>query len=237
MKLPQWLATSPVLELPRRVVWKLIIKALETKNMTVAPAASYVQRKEALALIKQVIAEKDMLLTQEEAYQLYSCVLHSAKIPGGMAELGVYRGGSAKIICEAKAAKPLHLFDTFEGLPELEKPDTRFEGGQYKSSRDEVTEYLKGHSQVFIHQGLFPATAIQIHDERFSFVHLDADTFPSITAGLSFFYPRMNAGGLILIHDYAWAPGVRDAVEQFLEDKIEPLIELAGSYCGIVKIA
>ena len=35
------------------------------------------------------------------------------KLSGDIAEVGVYRGGSAMIICEAKGNKKLHLFDTF----------------------------------------------------------------------------------------------------------------------------
>ena len=38
-----------------------------------------------------------------------------------MAEVGVYQGVSAKLICEAKGDKELHLFDTFEGLPDPER--------------------------------------------------------------------------------------------------------------------
>ncbi len=45
------------------------------------------------------------------------------KIKGELAEVGVYKGGSAKLICEAKGNSILHLFDTFEGLPNVGEND------------------------------------------------------------------------------------------------------------------
>src|SRR5258708_2525201 len=106
----EWMAKSPLLNLPRRIAWKLIIKALDSKNMTVAPALRHTQKEAAYELIRRVIGEKDMLLLEEEAYQLYSCARNTTKVPGDIAEVGVYRGGSAKLISEVKGGKPLHLF-------------------------------------------------------------------------------------------------------------------------------
>ncbi len=49
-----------------------------------------------------------MLLLNTEAYLIYETVRKTEKIPGDVAEVGVYRGGSAKLIREA-TKKPLHL--------------------------------------------------------------------------------------------------------------------------------
>jgi len=48
-------------------------------------------------------------------------------------------------------------------------------------------------------------------------VNIDADLYVPTKAGLEFFYPRLNKGGAIFIHDYndKW-PGVMKAVEEFL---------------------
>src|SRR3989344_1798212 len=51
---------------------------------------------------------------------------------GVFAEVGVFRGASAKIICESKGRTPLHLFDTFEGLPDkVGESDGRFKKGMF----------------------------------------------------------------------------------------------------------
>jgi O-methyltransferase len=232
-----WFAKAPAFEAPRRFAWKLIIRALDSKNMTVAPAVKNTNKEAAYTLIRQVIRDKDMLLLEEEAYQVYSCSRNASKITGDIAEVGVYRGGSARLICENKGSKSFHLFDTFEGLPEVTQSDTRFEAGQYKSSLEEVKEYLKEFPGIHIHKGFFPDTAGPVKDTRFSFVHLDVDTYVSTLAGLTFFYPRMTPGGFILIHDYLWAEGVRRAVHEFIDSRPESVVELAGAYCGIVKTA
>src|SRR5665647_1277936 len=62
-------------------------------------------------------------LLDVEACQLFALAEAAAKIEGDMAEVGTYKGGSAKIICEVKGNTPLHLFDTFEGLPDVEEID------------------------------------------------------------------------------------------------------------------
>jgi hypothetical protein len=47
-------------------------------------------------------------------------------------------------------------------------------------------------------------------------------------ASVSFFYPRMNSGGLMLFDDYGFAtcPGARRAIDEFFADKPEPIIDL-----------
>ena len=41
---------------------------------------------------------------------------------------------------------------------------------------------------------------------------------------------------MFLIHDYVWAEGVRKAVQEFFSTRPETILELAGAYCGIVKL-
>ena len=40
------------------------------------------------------------------------------------------------------------------------------------------------------------------------------DLYKPIKAGLEFFYPRMNKGGYIFVHDFKWGR-VRNAVTEF----------------------
>jgi O-methyltransferase len=232
----QWLSTSPVLSVPRRATWRVITWLLAQRNMTAAPATENSYRAEDYALIRNVISETDMLLLQDEAYQLLSCARATANTPGDIAEVGVYRGGSARLMCEVRGNRRLYLFDTFEGLPSTDRLDSRFGAGQYAASFETVESYLANFPNVHIYQGLFPATSAPIADKRFSFVHLDVDLYQPTRDSLEFFYPRVNPGGMFLIHDYLWAEGVRKAVQEFFATRPEPILELAGAYCGIVKL-
>ncbi len=173
----------------------------------------------------------------DEAYMIRTAVLRTAKIEGEIAEVGVFRGASAKVICEAKGDRALHLFDTFEGLPQPGEQDTEFHKGQYARSIESVSEYLKGYSNVKLYKGIFPATSGPVRDRQFSFVHLDVDLYESTTAALEFFYPRMSPGGIIISHDYVEFAGVRHAFDEFFANKIEPVIELTGNQCLVVKAA
>lgn len=129
-------------------------------------------------------------LSSLEYYYLNACIKKTGKIEGDIAEVGVYKGSSAKIIAEA-TNKEIHLFDTFEGLPES---DGQFKKGEYKSSYEDVKNYLN-YPNVHIYRGLFPETARPIKDRKFSLVHLDVDIYSSTLQGLEFFWPRMSWGG------------------------------------------
>jgi len=94
---------------------------------------------------------------------------------------------------------------------------------------------LEKYKNVHFYKGLFPATAGSVKDKKFSFINLDVDTYESTLNCLKFFYSRMNRCGVIISHDYISATGVRKAFDEFFKDKPEPIIELSGSQCLIVK--
>jgi len=193
------------------------------------------ERGRAFDLIRQVRKETGMLLADIEAYNIHMAVRRTEKVPGDIAEVGVFRGGSSKIISESKGGRALYLFDTFEGLPKADRIDRSFHKGQFAASFEEVKDYLKAYPDVHIYKGWFPKTADPILDKAFSFVHLDVDIYESTRDCLGFFYPRMSRGGIIISHDYFNSDGVRKAVDEFFADKPEPVIEMPGSQCLIVK--
>lgn len=193
-------------------------------------------RSKVFDLINSIKQETVMLLGNSEAYQIYMAAQRTHKVAGDIAEVGVYKGGSAKLICEAKGERPLHLFDTFEGIPEVADIDHGLYKGKHAAVFEAVKDYLKGYEAVNFYKGLFPGTAEPLKDSTFSFVHLDVDTYSSTADCLDFFYPRMNRGGVILSHDYTTRAGVRKAFDEFFGDKPEPIIEMSGSQCLIVKV-
>ncbi|MDD1674778.1 MAG: TylF/MycF family methyltransferase [Methanomicrobiales archaeon] len=197
------------------------------------------KRESILSLLERIREESELLLNAGEAYTLYMCVNSTSKIPGDIAEVGVYRGGSARIICEVKGDRPLHLFDTFEGIPVIdsEKDGNTFQQGQYAASLEEVQQFLRGYENVHFYKGIFPATGKAVKEQRFSLVNLDVDVYRSTRAGLRFFYPRMTPGGIILSHDYCEStPGVKRAFDEFFSNKPEPIIEMPGYQCLVVKL-
>jgi len=158
------------------------------------------------------------VISQDRLSVLAETVRQCAKLPGEMAEVGTYKGGSARVIAAACPGKYLHLFDTFgTGIPEDDQHGEHKAGDFGDVSFEQVKRYLDGFNVVF-HPGLFPKTAEPVRERRFCFVHLDGDTYQTTKAGLEFFWPRMVEGGAIVLDDWDWerCPGVRKAVEEVL---------------------
>lgn len=173
------------------------------------------------------------LITPSRLENLALAVLRTKHVPGVMAELGVYRGGSAKVIAAMAPNKMLHLFDTFTGLPSTEYPhfnptDVDLNRGRFACSREEAEATLAD-SKHAMHEGLFPESACDLRDLRFSFVHVDCDLFDSTRAAIDWFWPRMEPEGIMFFDDYGCEfTGVTEAVrEAFTMDEIEEQTELA----------
>jgi hypothetical protein len=155
------------------------------------------------------------------------------RVPGHFAELGVYKGHSARlladIITRLDPQRRIYLFDTFDGFDarDLEGIDADVRRLFADTSLATVKSFV-GHSESCdFRPGYFPKSAEGIEpDSRFAFVHLDCDLYEPMRAALAFFYPRLSSGALVVIHDYSsghW-PGVPQAVAEYLEDKPERLV-------------
>jgi len=193
-----------------------------------------------LSIHAELVRSGDCLMTFQERYNLWSLARRGAGRPGALAEVGVYRGGSAIIMAAAKGAAPLHLFDTFSGMPATERAhDGKFRAGQLgDTSLAVVQPKLSRWPEVHFHPGLFPESACALPAElRFRLVHLDVDIRSSNRAALEFFYPRLLPGGQIVLHDYnaPSVPGTKIAVDEFMRDKPETVIELWHTQALIVK--
>ena len=194
---------------------------------------------ETIRLIRDTRNERRWLLTSNEAFLIHSLASAQSKYEGAIAEVGVFEGGSARMICESKGNANLHLFDTFSGLPVASEYDAhthRNKPNLYACSLESVQSYLHEFPNVFFHKGIFPHSVMKVpENERFSFAHFDVDLYESTLGCLHFFYPRMNPGGVMLSHDYSILHGVRKAFLEFFEDKVEELIELPSTQCMVVK--
>ena len=191
-------------------------------------------------LYSSSLAEGNLVQPLEDFFNVYQLTLKTRKLPGAIVELGVFRGGSAKLIALLKGDKELHLFDTFAGMPAVRSDvDHHLAGDFADTSLEAVQAYLSGFKNIFFHQGFFPDSARPLAGTPLQccFVHLDADIYESTKAGLEFFYPRTVKGGMILSHDYRnlHCPGVKRAFEEFFADKPEPVIELWKTQCLVVK--
>ena len=109
-------------------------------------------------------------------------------------------GCTAKVICDAKGDKPLHLCDTFEGLPEPKGDDAKVEKkGSFACGLESIQKYLAGVPNVTYHKGYCPQSIRGVLDDhRFALVHLDVDLYEPTRDSLAFCYPRVAPGGIIV---------------------------------------
>lgn len=143
-------------------------------------------------------------------------------IKGAFAELGVYKGESARVLRHAAPSRELYLFDTFSGFPEEDLKGESGEAAKYTTDNfadtavEKVIRNVGRSEKVHICQGYFPKTTEGLEDIRFALVNMDADLYKPTIEGLRFFYPRLSPGGVILIHDHdeRW-PGLMKAVEEY----------------------
>jgi len=166
--------------------------------------------------------------------------LKNSNISGSLAEVGVYRGNSAKVIHSLCPEKDLYLFDTFTGFDERDcKPENANAGGFSNTSIEKVKEFVGTNDNIHYFQGYFPETTSQLEPGiRFALVHLDADLYQPTKAGLEYFYEKLEPGGFFIVHDYdnpRW-PGVQRAVREFFADKPEKPITIPDkSGSGLIR--
>jgi O-methyltransferase len=168
--------------------------------------------------------------------------LKKENVQGSFAELGVYKGETAKIIHAMDNSRKLHLFDTFEGFKKDDLKEETGEAATYSTknfadtNEKKVIEYIKGNNNIILHKGHFPETAKGLENEKFALVNIDADLYNPIKDGCHFFYPRLSPGGVIIIHDYnhKWEGAVK-AVNEFAKTIPENFIELPDMH-GTVMI-
>lgn len=163
--------------------------------------------------------------------------------PGSIAELGVYQGQSAALLSlyAERFSRRIYLCDTFDGFPdqqfELEEDmsdgkKAAFKDISLESAQATVGDYAGARWLV----GMFPDTISQeMRDDQFAFVSIDCDIYEPIRQGLKFFWPRMQPGGVIFIHDYSsgYWPGATKAVDEFCSEQGVAgclLPDLAGTY-------
>lgn len=190
--------------------------------------------------ILSIRSMKEYLDVRFSAARLIAEEISSRDIPGSVAELGVYKGEFAALINELFPDRSLYLFDTFEGFDEKDVAAEIKGGLPYAAIgdfRDTSVGLVKSRlpfpERAVFRKGYFPDTALGI-DKNFAFVSIDADLYQPVYEGMKYFWPRMNPGGYILVHDYnsLQFQGAGKAVRQYCEENdlfVVPLSDMHGS--------
>jgi hypothetical protein len=200
-------------------------------------ALSFHKDWEKLKVLRRARRERRSLVTNQEMFILHSLALGLRGLEGDFAEVGLYQGSTAKVICEAKGDKPFHLCDTFEGLPEPNESEKSIEKkGRFACSLESIQKYLGGYPNLSYHKGFCPQSVQGVLDDhRFALVHLDVDLYESTKQCIEYFWPRIVPGGVLISHDYSILHGVKQAFSEFTANTREQVIELPTTQCMLIK--
>jgi O-methyltransferase len=180
------------------------------------------------------------LVDDGRLFVLYNAARHVRSLAGNIAEVGVYKGGTAKMFSQifADTSKQLHLFDTFQGMPETDPVRDWHKKGDFNdTSLESVRSFIGKMPNVQFHPGFFPASAKGLPDEPIALVHIDVDIYRSVYDCCEYFYFRMTKGGVMVFDDYGFTtcPGAKSAVDEFFKEKVEVPIYLPTGQAIVFK--
>lgn len=149
--------------------------------------------------------------------------LEKRQLKGDFAELGVYRGETAALLRALAPDRELHLFDTFCGFRQDDLVNESGEAASYTpanfadTSVSFVQNRLGYSNKIHYHEGNFKEVSEKLTEMQYALVSIDVDLQKPTADGLAYFYPRLQPGGVLIIHDYnpKW-PGLMEAVDAFL---------------------
>lgn len=172
-------------------------------------------------------------------YSLWLLARQAMHVEGSFVECGVFRGGSASFLADIiNGKKALHLYDTFEGMPDTDRAhDTLHVKGDFDdTSLDEVRQTVGHADSVFYHKGRIPETFDSL-PKHIAFAHIDVDIYQSVKDCCEHIYPRMTKGGIMVFDDYGHftCPGANEAVNEYFADKESVPLPLVYGQCVVFK--
>jgi O-methyltransferase len=189
----------------------------------------------------------------ETTYSLFQAVRYIVqnKIPGDIVECGVWRGGSMMLVAYAlrhfaDTGRQFYLYDTYDGMTEPDDVDVDFDGKAMKPVWERATREgklmgfggplqsvkenmrLTGYPEEQMHfiVGDVLQTIPAQMPSRIALLRLDTDWYKSTLHELRHLYDLLVPHGLLIIDDYGWCRGARQATDEFFRDKpFKPLMQ------------
>jgi O-methyltransferase len=173
-------------------------------------------------------------------------------VEGDIVECGVAAGGSMMVAALTLMSlqgseRGLYLYDTFAGMTEPGEVDVDFAGNfvgnrswrQWKESQKKchntwcyaalptvkANMVSTGYPQELLRYVVGPVekTIPSLVPERIALLRLDTDWYESTRHELTHLYPRLSAGGVLIVDDYGYWEGCRKAVDEYFA-KSPPLL-------------
>ena len=177
----------------------------------------------------------------DSTYGLFQIVKYIVQndIRGEIVECGVWRGGSMMFIAYSlryfgDLGRQLYLYDTYAGMTQPDDIDVDFDGiaqkplwkpGQkmgYGGSLEDVKSNLRKTDYPeerlhFIAGDVLETIPAQL-PSRIALLRLDTDYYKSTLHELKHLYDLLVPHGVLIVDDYGWCRGARQATDEFLRE-------------------
>ena len=165
-------------------------------------------------------------------------------IEGDFVECGVWKGGSAMAMAYtlkslSDLSRDVHLFDTFSGMSSPNSKDINYSGMDAKSILEKSD--IKDQSSVWCYasleevksnmvqtgynidrinfvEGKVEDTIPRFAPDKIALLRLDTDWYDSTYHELNHLFPRLVKGGVIIIDDYGYWKGCKEATDQYIQE-------------------
>jgi len=165
-------------------------------------------------------------------------------VPGDLLEAGVWRGGASifmRAILKSRGVRDrrVWLADSFAGLPPPDPAryplDARSRLHTHErlavameTVRANFERYGLLDDQVCFLRGWFKDTLPAAPVEKLALIRLDGDMYESTMDAMSSLYPKLSAGGYVIVDDYGAIRACRQAIHDYrqkhaIEDEIVPI--------------
>jgi len=205
-------------------------------------------------MIFRYVREKNLSTSSDERLfaTIMACrYVAERNIDGDFVECGVWRGGNSIIAADVfkRLASPkcVWLFDTFAGMTEPTAVDVNFLGQSAEakfqvSKRDHHSEWCYSPTEEveanFSNVGLLSEKVRFVKGDvgqtlsgpgelpgAISVLRLDTDWYESTKICLEALYPRLAAGGVLILDDYGHWGGARKAVDDYFASRPRPFLQ------------
>ena len=218
--------TTPVGFLKRKVRRALLARGLQVVSVTPIDRSARTEGRVWSAFA-------DTMIGAARLNNLRACVedVLRNEIPGDLIETGVWRGGACILMRAILKAygisdRKVWVADSFAGLPPpspgrfpADAGDTHHLHKQLAVSLEEVKGNFERYGllddQVHFLRGWFRDTLPSAPITKLAVLRLDGDMYESTMDSLESLYPKLSAGGYLIVDDFGAIPSCRQAVHDY----------------------
>ncbi len=185
------------------------------------------------------------LIHVERMYSLYKAVHYIVKkgIPGDFVECGVWKGGAAMMMALTlkqlgATDRKIWLYDTYEGMSKPTEEDASVIPGKgsvlkmwEREQKGDHNEWCYGplegvkaamestgypQDKITYIKGMVEDTIPATVPQKIALLRLDTDFYSSTKHEMEHLYPLLEQGGILILDDYNYWAGARQAVDEYL---------------------